>query len=142
MSSILVIIDSRLRVSGTFDDYIIDVPHSLVNVRSMALAYGVARTPGGWAHRALYVDIEGLPPGVLYTRGGSGSGVLAGHASYVIPTQAAAGVDAVFKEETDYAQKIHLNPPASFARLRVRILDSDGVLAGLGHDSLFIIRVE
>jgi hypothetical protein len=140
--SILVIIDSRFRVSGTLDDFILDVPHSLVSVRSMGLVYSNIRTPGGWAHRSIYIDIEGLPSGVVYTRGGSGGGVLAGYGSFVIPTQAAGGVDAVYREETDYAQKVILNPPASFARLRIRILNSDGVLAGLTHDSLFVLRVE
>jgi hypothetical protein len=139
MAAISLLLDSRQRVSGSLSDFIIDIPAS-VDIKRLSLVYADITTPLGWALPAFVIDIEGVN-GLLYTRGGSGSGALQGFGSFVVPTAPAPGINAIFREETDFVQSVTLNPPQRFARMRVRTLGSDGALAGLTDESLLILRV-
>jgi hypothetical protein len=140
--SILLLLDSRLRVAGGLDDFVIDVAGSVLNVRSLSLVYADITSPGAWTHPAFIVEIDGVPPGVVYPRGGSGGNALQGYGSFVVPLTPAPNTNAIFHEEAHFKQAVGLNPPASFARIRVRILGSDGLIAGLTQESLLIVRVD
>jgi hypothetical protein len=139
--SILLLLDSRLRVAGNESEYVIDTPGSIV-IRSLSLVYADITSPGAWTNPAFIVQLEGLPPSVVFTLGGSGGNALQGYGSFVVPVTPAPNTNAIFHEEAHFKQAIALNPPQQFARIRVRILGSDGLIAGLTQESLLIVRVD
>lgn len=141
MPSHLVIIDTRFRVAGSQSDFVIDIPGSLVDVKRISLEYADIPHPPGTLPPAIIVDIEGLA-GVSYTGGGSGSGALAQFGSFVLPTTASPSTHSIFREKSDFSQALDLNPPQRYARLRVRILKSDGADSGMTKDSFLILRAE
>jgi hypothetical protein len=137
----LILLDTRRRVSGTPADFVIDLPVSVTASR-LSLTYADVIPPDQWAHGAIIVEIEGVPNGVSYTRGGSGIQTLAGFGTFIIPTGIKHDLKHVFRENSEFPQIVVLKPPQRFARMTVRLLGSDGVLAPIVEESLFILRVE
>ena len=134
----LVLLDSSVRVSGSFAEFTVDLPDSARNVSRVSLAYADIPNPAAWSLPAYVISLEGMPAGVSY---GDGAGYH-GLAQFVVPTEAPAGYRTFFREATSFGQSLTISPTQSYSRLTVRILGSDGLPAAITADSLLILRVE
>ena len=135
----LVLLDSSVRVSGSFAEFTVDLPDSARNVSRVSLAYADIANPAAWNLPAYVISLEGMPAGVSYGYGDGGG--YHGLAQFVVPTEAPAGYRTFFRA-TSFGQSLTISPTQSYSRLTVRILGSDGLPAALTADSLLILRVE
>ena len=127
-----LVLDSRDRVGGTLDSFVINLRPCLSGVKAVRLLWASVPNPVGNSQPYWLVRVPQFGIGARAGAESDGS-------TWIVPVDSAQGYRSIFREASDYAELALQQPSMDISSLNVSIYTRGGTPAGLGNDWFLVL---